>query len=115
MAVKKVLESVGKFTGGIPRLKSPTGIRVKSRVLCECNEEYDIEEKFTIINGSSSRATECQSCHDKTYLSYEIETKKTQYVIGARFTGNVDIKPKATAIRSKTLKQEDTDIELLYK
>lgn len=115
MAVKKVLENSGHFTGILKRLRGPSGARVKSAVLCECNEEYEIEEKFDFLNGSSSRGTECPNCHDKTYVSYGIKTKEEGDFLETRYTLYVEIGSKATAIRHKTQKQEEIDIELLYK
>ncbi|MBI5355522.1 MAG: hypothetical protein HZB68_03645 [Candidatus Aenigmarchaeota archaeon] len=111
MAVKKVLEIDGKYTGSTLGLTDPKGIKAGITLLCECNEEYKIHEKFNTLEGTVSRSTECSNCHDKTYLSYELTTERRS----DGYTGDVKIKPKATAIRSKTLKQEEVDIEILCK
>lgn len=122
MAVTKVMEKDANWAKKLVG-KDYNNIQFTSHVLCECGQEYDINEKFPYRKPSSNgtttkktcRSTECPDCKDRTFLTYEIDTwgKDMGYcLIQEQWGFDLRISTKAQTLRNGKGKMEDIEVEI---
>lgn len=116
MAIKRVLEKDEKWGMHIGGLTTPKSAKVNLKVLCECLEEYEINEKFGYTKAGKNwegaenitRSSECPSCEDRTFLTYNYRT----YTKDGWYGYVIKISPNATKIRKGSGKDEQITVEV---
>lgn len=122
MAVMKVMETNAMWAKKLVG-KDYNNIQFTSHVLCECGEEYDINEKLPYkkpaSNGTTTkkvcRSTECPDCDDRTFLTYEIDAwgKCMEYTYIKKWGFTARVSQKAQTLRNGKGKMEDIEMEIL--